>query len=949
MRGLTLTSVLFATAVFALAVPAHATVLDSQLDDSAQSVRPPVNDLLYTGNGFYLAAGYVPQSNFSFSGVRFRVNQSSGGDYVCPVGSVLQYNATSTPTLWSDGFSVGSIIPATTTPDANGNCDYMTANNYGQIESIPVSTQRYYVFFMAVGGNYTKWVSMSGKPIATSTDQSFFGFRPSGHNTYYWGNTGLSSVYLELFDTPPPFVTTPPDPCVATNSCASNVLFLPGIESSRLYRPDYNGGTDRLWEPIANSDVQDLYMNPDGTSIRFDVYAKERDVIDELPGGKNIYKSFISKMDDLKVSGTINDWEPIAYDWRLSLDDILNYGNDVEGRIYYSGDLRATSTPYIIQQLKYLAATSKTGKVTIIAHSNGGLLAKRLTQILGATEAARLIDKMIFVAVPQAGTPMAIPAGLHGYEQQHLNGLVTSKSTARTFAVNAPMEYQLLPSAQYFTQVDDPVISFDATLPDWITRYGPTIHSQETLHTFLTDTYGRVDPQTGDIEQPIQMNNSLLTNAETLHTSLDTWTPPTGTSLIQIAGWGVPKTVAGISYKQKGTGVTSEPSLTVDGDGTVVVPSALWTSTTAGAQNYWLDLKRYSNDHWVNTVGGFRPFNHANILETDSILGFIEDNISNVINPLSSYIYLSTQAPAATESRLRYALHSPLTLNLYDDQGRHTGISTTTWEVEEQIPGTYYAEFGDVKYLFSDASSTARVVMDGYALGTFTFNVDQYSGNTLTASTTFKDIPTTPDTVVVMDIQSDISTLSPMSVDKDGDGVVDITIAPKLGDIATVDTTPPELQITYSTSTQSIIIVGKDDMGSTTVSSSTIYPVLSRKQKSGIATTTVIVRDTSDNVTSLIYTKPFPQATQSDAVTLRTIAYNGVTTTIPLTKLSYKWSIRKGEYQSFASSLTTSLESLTSTYNSRKNTTTIMPANQILPGMVIPYMETDKGKSIINY
>jgi hypothetical protein len=221
--------------------------------------------------------------------------------------------------------------------------------------------------------------------------------------------------------TPPP---PPPDPCVATHTCVSNVLFLPGIEGSQLYRPDYNSGTDRLWEPNIDSDVQDLYMNPDGTSARSDIYTKELGVIDELPDGENIYKSFIAKMDGLKTAGTINDWEPIAYDWRLSLDDILNYGNDIGGRIYYSGDLRATSTPYVIQELRRLAATSKTGKVSIVAHSNGGLVAKRLAQLLGP-EAAQLIDKLIFVAVPQAGTPMAIAADLHGYDQDHLAGLIT--------------------------------------------------------------------------------------------------------------------------------------------------------------------------------------------------------------------------------------------------------------------------------------------------------------------------------------------------------------------------------------------------------------------------------------------------------------------------------------------------------------------------------------------
>ncbi|MDP3965859.1 MAG: hypothetical protein Q8Q13_03615, partial [bacterium] len=263
-------------------------------------------------------------------------------------------------------------------------------------------------------------------------------------------------------------------PC--TENCFSNVLFLPGIESSRLYWIDVlGGGEKKLWEPGVNDDLHDLYLNSQGESIRDNVYAKKSGVIDELPGGKNVYKSLIAKMDDLKVKKDINDWEAVPYDWRLSLDDTLGSGRYFSsGQIYYSGTFAATTTPYIIQELRHLARSSKTGKVTVIAHSNGGLVAKRLTAILGA-EASQLIDKMIFVAVPQAGTPMAIAAGLHGYEQQHLGGLINSEAEARTFSSTTPMLYNLLPSAQYFTYVDDPVVQFDSSLPDWIAKYGAAI------------------------------------------------------------------------------------------------------------------------------------------------------------------------------------------------------------------------------------------------------------------------------------------------------------------------------------------------------------------------------------------------------------------------------------------------------------------------------------------
>ncbi len=591
------------------------------------------------------------------------------------------------------------------------------------------------------------------------------------------GDLGDDIHFTEMLDSEPfvfDYVADGPPPC--SLDCNDNVIFLPGVEGSRLYRPDYQGGTDKLWEPDTplGNDVPNLFLSPDGTSIRSDVYAKEKDIIDTTPFG-DIYKPFIQTMDALVSSKKINAWEPIAYDWRLSLDDILRNGNDINGRIYYSGDLAATTTPYIIQEVRRLAATSRTGKITIVAHSNGGLLAKRLTEVLGS-DASKLIDKIIFVAVPQAGAPEAIAAGMHGTNQEI--PFLVNKPTARTFASTSPMFYHLLPSNGYITQVDNPLITFDSTLPDWQAKFGSTIHSQETLDQFLTDSFGKVNSQTGDINQPVQMSQSLLSQANTLHDDLDAWTPPSGINLIQIAGWGIPDTITGVSYtkNKNGPGIEPASNFTIDGDGTVPVPSALWVSTTTGAEDYWVDLKGYNKDNISFDPLNIRKIGHAKILAIHPVDDFTADVITNTVKPLSSYTYLFNSAPISTGTRLRYSLHSPLTLNLYDDAGHHTGVSTTG-EIEEQIPGTYYTEIGDVKYLFTDADTAGHIVMQGYAPGTFTLNVDQLQGDAPTASTAFTDIPTTPQTTVQMDVQSDISRLSPLSIDSNGDGTPDSFVA----------------------------------------------------------------------------------------------------------------------------------------------------------------------------
>ena len=784
-------------------------------------------------------------------------------------------------------------------------------------------------------------------------------------------------------------VSTPYHPVEqgCTVNCNDNVMFLPGIESSRLYRPDYNGGTDQLWEPSGDVDAQDLRLNVDGTSRRADVYTK--DVVDEAyaPGvGTNIYKSFISKMKALKTAGTIEDWAPIPYDWRLSLDDILTYGNQLpDSRLYYSGDLRATSTPYVIQELQRLARTSRTGKVTIVAHSNGGLLAKALMIKLGP-DASKYIDKIIFVAVPQVGTPMAVAGLLHGYKQSI--PFTLSDSASRDLGNNSPSAYNLIPSSSYFTQVDDPVVTFNPSLLDWVSRYGSTVHSQERLHTFLTSAYGRVSADSSDTIDPVQLNDALLTQAEHLHAQLDAWTPPTGVQLIQIAGWGIPTTLSAINYEKQtkptcdSSGFCTPPkplsftaSTTIDGDGTVVVPSALWMSTTTGAVDYWVDLRQYNKDHPFQAALPVTRFEHARIIETEPILSFVSDQITNT--PNSSYQYLSTAAPPSTDHRLRYELHSPLTLDVYDALGHHTGISTTTGQIEEQIPGTSYMQFGDVKYLFTDTSTTAHIVMNGYATSTFTFNVSELQGDMLMATTTFKDIPTTPHTTVTLDTASDITTVSPMHLDLMGDGSRVYDIAPKENDIVTLDTTPPEIQIAFSTSTPStnsgqantLAFVGIDDMGTTTIIATTAYPALKKNQKQykGTATTTVTARDSSGNTTMLVYTEQLPSPAQRDTIILQALVYNGATTTLTSTKVSYKWRIKDGAYRLFASNLSTMSTTTESHYRPKKNVTILMSrptdlddddnddnsdvrlVRLKLPGMVVPYMRTDAEKIIIGY
>ncbi|MEN9560926.1 MAG: hypothetical protein RIQ56_199, partial [Candidatus Parcubacteria bacterium] len=444
-----------------------------------------------------------------------------------------------------------------------------------------------------------------------------------------------------------------PPPC--SESCYSNVMFLPGIEASRLYGIE-NGVEEKFWEPGSDLDAQQLMMTPTGESQRGDIYTK--DVLDNayLPIKGNVYKSFVTDMDELKSNGTIKDWSAAAYDWRLLPDAIVSGGTQTGDMISY---LIATSSPYLEQELRRLAVTSKSGKVTLVAHSNGGLIAKALLLRIGAAQTQALVDKVILVASPQVGTPQALAGLLHGHDQglpTRVLPVALSQNVARTVGDTMPGLYALLPSEAYFSVVQDHVAMFStSTLIDWAAKYGQEVHSQTAQHEFLADSELRSQPLESDLLNPTILNDTFLTHAETLHDELDGWTPPAGVKVIQIAGWGVPTTLTGIDYSRSfhdgSLTVTPFPRFTIDGDGTVVTPSALWLPASEQVERYWVDLKAFNTEHKVSTVFGFIPFSHASILEVNPVRSFVTDLVASSTKPISSYGYLMTVAPTSVDVR----------------------------------------------------------------------------------------------------------------------------------------------------------------------------------------------------------------------------------------------------------------------------------------------------------
>ena len=599
--------------------------------------------------------------------------------------------------------------------------------------------------------------------------------------------------------------------------CCSSVAFIPGIEGSRLFKTGILANTE-LWEPLLTSHVQDLFLDSNGKSINSNIFVDG--VIDQavLPiVGPKIYQSFIDEMNGMTADGTIAGWKPLAYDWRLDWNSVVDDG----------AKQRDGSVENMVAEIEKLAAASKTGKVTIVAHSMGGLISKVVIDRLAKKGEEGLIDKLVDVAVPELGTPAAIGSILHGsgggIGAFGFNFLL-SDATARGLAANAPGAYGLLPSAEYFSKVADPVVEFDlstAPISNLSASYGKEISSSAVLSDFLTaGTDHRAEPDAGDLVDPLVANSALLANAAALHSQLDTMAIPENIQVTQVAGCGL-STVRGVKYVAKNERkcgekgglwscslepvLDNQPMFVEDGDGTVVTPSA----TAMNGDDYYLDLHAFN-------ASGFH-LDHKDIFEVPAILDFVKNKI---IGSTTTPIFISkTQPPPdPTQKTIRLSIHSPATIDLYDDQGRHTGPipnpnpNSDLQLYEANIPNSYYMPFGEGKYAGYDASASTTVKIHGTGGGTFTIKVEQDTADVPDALYTYNDIPVSTSTEASFSISSGTST--PIVVDENGDGTKVFSVRPQADDGS--DTPNPDIPVEATTTPDTTATSTPDAVATTT-------------------------------------------------------------------------------------------------------------------------------------
>jgi hypothetical protein len=502
-------------------------------------------------------------------------------------------------------------------------------------------------------------------------------------------------------------------------NCNSSVLFLPGIQASRLYKTGLLGFEDQLWEPTTNQDVRQLALTEDGLSVN-EIYT--RDVVDEvvLPVlGPNIYKGFIGMMNQMVSEGLISAWQPFAYDWRFAVNDIVVSGTR------YENEVRS-----LIDAVENLADSSNTGAVSIVAHSNGGLLAKSLVAELERIGRADLIDSIIFIGTPHLGTPKAIGTVLHGYDQQKLGGLLIDDKDAREVINNMPGAYALLPSEAYLAKAVQPVITIDnseATAALYA-QYGESIDSITEYVDFLNGAEGRSNNY-DNISVPYTTNTGMLNNAlESHRNQLDNWQPPANVSVYNIVGVGL-KTINAVKYREVVESASCSSNffgrITCEAPERLLRPYANFTQygdetvTSLSAESvegntFYFDMLSFNNDQ----INPLSSISHDNFVEIGEVLDFVSNIVTDRV---SSIKYLSTTASDFTQSYIIKSIDSPVSILVTDSLGNQTGV--IDGDIYQNIPDSQYFEFGGTKYLIIPKDIDIQVQLKGEAYGGYTLTI----------------------------------------------------------------------------------------------------------------------------------------------------------------------------------------------------------------------------------
>ena len=549
----------------------------------------------------------------------------------------------------------------------------------------------------------TQQPSASGSYVSQISNQIYY------PETSFWAYVPVNGFWQEKIGYEPALRLEGPD--VPLNK--EPVIIVPGILGSYLNRVLDN---QEVWVDGAALLISrdDNYLD----ELKFDTSGNEiinmnaTGIIESVLGAAQ-YGNLIQKFKDDDYQLGI-DLFLFYYDWRLDIE------------------LSSLGLDSVINQA---IAQSPTGKVNIIAHSMGGLVAKDYLMRNGDAS----VNKLIFAGTPHLGAPKAFNALNYGDDfDLKFIGLGLNKNKAKDIAQNMPAVYELLPSREYVNQAGSYV-------SDARTGNTQMLTYDQTNQFMISDPF-----------LPDYRNSDILDLADQFHQSHDGWLPQSA-NVYSLIGCQAYDTIG--SFKIEDENSIDINSIT--GDGTVPVVSA---NHVSAGEKYFVSYPT-------------TKINHVGLIKDDLTVDLIHHLVASAEEPvlpngISKSLFECDEIINQVR-RLRFSTHSPVNLHVYDSLSNHTGL-TPEGNIETNIPDSDFLQVGDNTFVFVPDGAGYSISIDVYATGSFDFKIKELENGEVDRVVVYEDIPINNSELRADFEFTGINNPTSLDIDHNGDGENDI-------------------------------------------------------------------------------------------------------------------------------------------------------------------------------
>ncbi len=695
-------------------------------------------------------------------------------------------------TFWGTGIALSADAPT------NGNFNSLLTISVWQDKSIGPNMR------VDFGGQSVKTIPLNTTPHTLKVDRTGQNYLLYLDNTlvYTSPNTPIQVKYIWLgnpsFQNPPiPEWTTFNVDYVRVLDLAPKktpLILIPGIGGSELKvaedtiwsKDDGKGDTfnhayakgEKVWvneekaiEP-GNDDYFDiLRLKPDGQTSEANL---------ELTN--NLYPGSYQPLIDFFTSNgyTLNtDLFIFPYDWRKDLSltkDLLD------------------------QKINSVLTQTSSGKVDLLAHSMGGLVA---SNYISDPQKATKVRKLIKLGTPNLGSVEFLKALRHGTcltksgipQQPFCLGITPSET--QDILRNTPGAYQLSPSQNYFSFYNG---SSD-TLPT------PFRDERDIDNNSVTGSLNY--SQAKQLLTNLGHNTPLFTPAESFHILDNNLQNTNSVEVKNIVGSGLPtlgQIIEKYSFDFAGLKIPKTDELLINGDDTVPLLSASLNQT----QNVF-----------------YTKQNHSGLVSNGPALNLVKNILGN--DPALPTGISTT--PIKLNGK-QFSVHSPVNLHIYDQNNNHTG-PLLSGDFEVNIPGSTYETLGDTKFIFLPDNGIYTIKFESLASGSFDFKIKNYTGDINDKTYFYKDIPITQNSLG----QTTYNTTSPNPPTITLDNKQFTAFSTLVGSDNS-DLTPPEIKVIFNTTIKKFDLLGLDPLPT---------------QTKNISTNKSLISDSAGNTTPIDY------------------------------------------------------------------------------------------------